>query len=86
MVKALKPYEIELLDQELENWMYHTKQLKVVVPNSKTWEDHLWKRKLTQQLIQGMTGLSNQRLDDLLSGRDSTATYWLPDGTVRKYY
>ena len=84
MVRTLKPYEIELLDRELDNWTHHTNQLKLCTPNSKDWEDHLWKRKLSESIIAGTTGLTHKRLDDLLWKITNTATYWLPNGTIRK--
>jgi len=85
-IKRMTPDKLELVHKEMRNWAYRSGEAKRLEYATKDWFDAVRARNTSYDLIRTLTGLNEKRLDELLHGKHTTATYWLPDGSVRKDY
>lgn len=84
MAKRLNQEQVQLVEQEIKNFIYHSDECKRLEVLSAQWFIHKRQRDAIFNILQSMTGLSTKRLDDLIAGRTNTATYWLTNGQIRK--
>lgn len=83
-LKKLTPDTLDLVYQEIRNYIYHSNECTRLEVGTVAWIDHFAKRKTSYNIIQTTSGLDDRRLNDLIAGRTTTATYWLPSGEIRK--
>ncbi len=83
-LKKLTPDTINLVYQEIRNYIYHSNELKRLEIGTAAWIDHYAQRKSNYAIIQTTSGLDDRRLQDLIAGRTNMATYWLPSGEIRR--
>lgn len=83
-LKRLNAETLDLVYQEIRNYIYHSNELKRLEIGTVAWIDHLNQRKTNHQIIQNTSGLDDRRLQDLIAGRTTMATYWLPSGEIRR--
>lgn len=84
MVRPLSELLVNEVDKEIKNYIYHSDECKRLEVLSAEWFVHKKQRDAIWNILKSMTGLSDKRLNDLIAGRTNTATYWLPNGEIRK--
>lgn len=85
-LKKLTDETYDLVYQEIRNYIYHSNELKRLQVGTTAWIDHLNQRKTNYNIIQTTSGLDDRKLQDLIAGRTTMATYWLPSGDIRRDY
>jgi len=83
-LKTLNPDTLDMVYQEIRNYIYHSNELNRLTVGTTEWIDHYQQRKTNHAIIQTTSGLDERRLQDLIAGRTSMATYWLPSGEIRR--
>jgi L-fucose mutarotase/ribose pyranase (RbsD/FucU family) len=83
-LKTLNPDTLNMVYQEIRNYIYHSNELNRLTVGTAEWIDHYQKRKTNHAIIQTTSGLDERRLQDLIAGRTTMATYWLPSGEIRR--
>jgi len=83
-LKKLTPETMDMVYQEIRNYIYNTNELNRLEIGSMAWMEHYQQRKANHALIQTTSGLDERRLQDLIAGRTTMATYWLPSGEIRR--
>jgi hypothetical protein len=83
-LKKLTPETLDLVYQEIRNYIYHSNELNRLSVGTAEWIEHYQKRKGNHAIIQTTSGLDERRLQDLIAGRTTMATYWLPSGEIRR--
>jgi hypothetical protein len=84
-LKKLTPETIDLVYQEIRNYIYHSNELNRLEVGTAAWIDHYAQRKGNFAIIQTTSGLDDKKIQDLIAGRTTMLTYWLSDGTIRKW-
>ena len=85
-LKKLSPELFDLVYQEIRNYIYNTNELHRLEIGSVSWIKHKRDRDANYKIIQTTSGLDDRKLQDLIAGRTTMATYWKPDGTIRRDY
>ncbi len=84
-LKKLTPDTINLVYQEIRNYIYHSNELKRLEIGTAAWIDHYAKRKGNYAIIQTTSGLDDRKIPRPNSPDEPTlATYWLPSGEIRR--
>lgn len=83
-LKKLNPDTMDMVYQEIRNYIYHSNELNRLEIGTIQWMEHFQARKQNHAIIQTTSGLDERRLQDLIAGRTTMATYWLPSGEIRR--
>jgi hypothetical protein len=83
-MKKLNPDTIQMVDQEIKNYLKQVDNLQSVEAASDEWYAQVRKIQALYQLLKSTTGLSEYKLDDLIFNKTNTSSYWLPNGDIRK--
>ena len=83
-LKKLTPETLDMVYQEIRNYIYHSNELNRLTVGTVEWIEHYQQRKANYQIIQTTSGLDDRSLQDLIAGRTTMATYWLPSGEIRR--
>mgnify|MGYP000429172869 FL=1 len=84
MVRPLSSLLVNQVDEEIKNYIYHSDECLRLETLSAEWFIHKKQRDAIWNILKSMTGLSDLRLEHLINGTTNTATYWLPNGQIRK--
>jgi len=85
-IKKLSPELIDAVNGDIKNWLHHTAELNKHQVASPEWFKHIGKRNDYYQILKSITGLTDSRLNNMLYNDTNTATYWKPDGTIKRNY
>jgi hypothetical protein len=83
-IKKLSKEKLQLVEAERLTWLKWQNKLAKETKHSDTWFVYLRERNASYDILMRMTGLTRSRVDDLIYRAVSTATFWLPDGSIRK--
>lgn len=83
-LKRLTPETFDMVYQEIRNYIYNSNELKRLEIGSVAWIKHKKDRDTNYNIIQTTSGLDDRKLQDLIAGRTTMATYWLSDGSLRR--
>jgi hypothetical protein len=83
-IRRQNPDSIHLINESITDYLKMSDLLKTFKMGSDEWFATLRQHRATYQLLKTATGLSETKLDDLIYNKTNTASYWLPDGTIRK--
>lgn len=82
-LKKLNKDLLALVNTERLKWLKYQNLMRDENMYSDNWFVYKRERDACWTIIKGMTGLNNRQVDDLIYNKVNTATFWLPDGTIR---
>lgn len=85
-IKKLSPDLINTVNAEIKNWLFNDAERKRHDVGTTAWLEHHRKCQQYYQLLQTITGLPDKRLMNMIYNATNTATYWMPDGTIKRNY
>lgn len=83
-LKRLNAEKLEHVNQQIITWLRWNDKVAHTKPHSEDWFLALRERNACHTIIMNTTGLTMSRVDDLVYNKVNTATYWLPDGQIRR--
>ena len=83
-MRKLTPESIELVNQEIRNYLNLSDTLTLTPRDTDQWFVTLRKCQATYHLLKTLTGLPERRLDELIYNKTNTSSYWLANGDIRK--
>jgi hypothetical protein len=83
-IKKQTPTTIELINNQIKHWLRWQDKCKLTTTFSDNWYVYLRERNACWDLIIRTTGLDLNQAYDLIYNKTNTASYWLPDGQIRK--
>ena len=83
-LKRQTPSSIILINDQIKNWLRWNDQLKHQKPASDKWYNILRERNACYEVLIRTTGLTLEKVNDLIYNKTNTSSYWLADGTIRK--
>jgi hypothetical protein len=83
-LKRLTVDKLEHVNQEILNWLRWQDKVANTKQYSDNWFKAVRERNACHTIIMNITGLTMSRVDDLVYNKVNTATYWLPDGQIRR--
>jgi hypothetical protein len=83
-IKRLSKEKLEQVNNYCVAWFEWHNKLRLEKTHSDRWFALLRERNACYDLLMQLTGLTRSRVDDLLYKDVSIATFWLPDGTIRR--
>lgn len=83
-LKRLNPEKLEHVNQQIITWLRWNDKVAHTKSHTEEWFQALRERNACHTIIMNTTGLTMSRVDDLVYNKVNTATYWLPDGQIRR--
>ena len=83
-MRKLTPETLALVNTELLNWLNQKSHIQTLTKQSNAWYNAVRRQQQTYKLLLSLTGLPENKLDDLIYNKTNTSSYWLPDGNIRK--
>jgi hypothetical protein len=83
-IKPQTPTQIELINTKIQHWLKWQTKCQQTRTFSDEWYVYLRERNACWDLIIRTSGLTLKQTYDLLYNTTTTATYWLPNGEIRK--
>lgn len=85
-LKKLTPSNRQIVETQCSNWLKWQTLLSKEKTYSDNWFNYQRERNACWETIIRLTGLNKSQSYNLIYKKTSLATYWLPDGEIRKDY
>jgi hypothetical protein len=83
-IKRLSKEKLEQVENYRLAWLEWHNKLRQQPIHSDLWFAQLRERNACYDLLMQLTGLTRSRVDNLIYGQVTAATFWLADGTIRR--
>ena len=83
-LQRLNKSAVELIESSKQGWLKQHNKMQHVKQTSDEWFAHIRERNAYMEMIIRVTGLTNYQAHDFVYSKTTIATFWLPDGSIRK--
>jgi hypothetical protein len=83
-IKKLSKEKLEQVENYRLAWLEWHNKLRKEPTHSDKWFALIRERNACYDLLMQLTGLTRSRVDNLIYGQVTAATFWLADGTIRR--